>query len=84
MTLSEGQDEQVDPQSLHEAAWNLYKQGRFAEADKYIRLAAASGLSDPEFLYHAGLIAYAVGRKDEALELVKGALALARGQLKAA
>ncbi|MDX2154694.1 MAG: hypothetical protein SFV54_28380 [Bryobacteraceae bacterium] len=66
----------VNAYCLDQVAWELYCQRRYREADEIMRSALECGLVEAKFLFHAGLIAYAVGRKDEALLRVKQALAL--------
>ncbi len=66
----------VNPYLLDQVAWELYRDRRYREADEVIRQVLESGLVDAAFLFHAGLIAYAVGRKDEASVRVKQALSL--------
>jgi len=69
-----------NPYHADAAAWELYKAREYAEADRTIREALASGLSEPVFQYHAGLIAYALGRKEEAARRVKHALVMNGGR----
>jgi Flp pilus assembly protein TadD len=53
----------------HDAlAWVLYHAGDYAEADAHAANALALGTPDGRFHYHAGLIAMALGRTDEARE----------------
>ncbi len=61
-------------------AWELYKAGKYTEAERSIHEALRSGLSEPIFHYHAGLIAYALGKKREAVASVKHALVLNGGK----
>jgi tetratricopeptide (TPR) repeat protein len=56
-------------------AWALLANGRAAEADAALRQARAFGTVDPLLDYHAGLIAQALGRNDEARSLLQAALA---------
>ncbi|MBA2633948.1 MAG: tetratricopeptide repeat protein [Chloroflexi bacterium] len=60
----------------HDAlAWALYRAGRLDEADAAAREAMRLGTPDGRILYHAGLIAMALGRTDDALDLLTGAAA---------
>jgi len=56
-------------------AWALYKDGRLEEADAAAREATRLGTPDGRILYHAGLIAMALDRVDEARELLRAAAA---------
>ena len=69
-----------NPYHADAAAWQFYKAGQYLDADRAIREALCSGLSEPLFQYHAGLIAYALGRKEEAARRVKHALVLNGGK----
>ena len=57
-------------------AWVRYKQKRFAEAEAAAEKALALGTPEPAFYYHAGLIAAAVGKSEEAVVRLKRALDL--------
>jgi tetratricopeptide (TPR) repeat protein len=57
-------------------AWALYKNRQFAEADAAMKQAMKLKTPEPAFYYHAGLIAGALGRKDEARDMLKKALEL--------
>ncbi len=57
-------------------AWALYKNKQYAEAGVAMKKALRLGTPEPAFYYHAGLIDSALGRKDEAREMLKKALAL--------
>jgi len=57
-------------------AWALYKNGQFAAAADAMQKAMRFKTPEPSFYYHAGLIAGAMGKKDEARELLKKALEL--------
>jgi tetratricopeptide (TPR) repeat protein len=57
-------------------AWALYKNKKFAEAGEAMKKAMQLKTPEPSFYYHAGLIANALGRKDEAREMLKKALEL--------
>lgn len=60
-------------------AWALLANGRAAEADRAIAQALALGTRDAQLLYHAGLIAQAVGDAARARTLLNDALALNPG-----
>jgi tetratricopeptide (TPR) repeat protein len=55
-------------------AWAFYKNHQFSEADEAMKKAMRFRTPEPSFYYHAGLIANALGRKDEAKEMLKKAL----------
>jgi tetratricopeptide (TPR) repeat protein len=55
-------------------AWALYAAGRFADADRAMASARALHTVDPLLDYHAGMIAAALGRTDEARHLLAAAL----------
>ncbi len=57
-------------------AWVLYKRKRYSEAEKASHFALSQGTSEPVFYYHAGMIAVALGKKDEARNYLKRALFL--------
>jgi tetratricopeptide (TPR) repeat protein len=57
-------------------AWALYKNKKFAEAEKAIAEAMKLSTPEPAFYYHAGMIASGLGKKQEAAEYLKKALAL--------
>jgi tetratricopeptide (TPR) repeat protein len=57
-------------------AWALYKNKRFGEAEEAMNKAIRFHTPEPNFYYHAGLIANALGKKDDARQLLKQALAL--------
>ena len=57
-------------------AWVRYKQKRFAEAETAAEKALALGTPEPAFYYHAGLIAAAVGKPDQASALLRRAAEL--------
>ena len=67
-------------------AWALYAAGRHAEADAAMAQARAHDTEDPLLDYHAGMIAAALGRTDEASSLLHAALepAPALGPMQAA
>lgn len=65
--------------SIHAAdvlAWTLYKTGRFEEAERYSQEALRLGTKDALKLYHAGMIARALGKNDEARAYLQQALDL--------
>lgn len=47
-------------------AWTLYKNKKYAEAEKTIGQALQMGTPEPMFYYHAAMIAQALGKKTEA------------------
>lgn len=57
-------------------AWALYKKGEFGEAKKASDEALRLGTRDPRFLYHAGMIAQALGQPDAAAKYLRKALAI--------
>jgi tetratricopeptide (TPR) repeat protein len=57
-------------------AWALYKNKRYADAEAAIAKAMSMGTPEPMFFYHAGMIAYASGKKQDAEKLLKKALEL--------
>jgi Flp pilus assembly protein TadD len=57
-------------------AWALYKNNRFAEAKNYSDLALRLGEHDPLIVFHAGMIAHALGDTVEAKRLLTKALEL--------
>jgi tetratricopeptide (TPR) repeat protein len=57
-------------------AWALYKNKQYDAADEAMKKAMRFRTPEPAFYYHAGLIANALGRKDEARDMLKKALAL--------
>jgi tetratricopeptide (TPR) repeat protein len=60
----------------HDAlAWVLFKSGDLAEAAAEAGAAMALGTPDPRIAYHAGMIAAAQGRNDDARRLLTRALA---------
>jgi tetratricopeptide (TPR) repeat protein len=57
-------------------AWALYKNKRYQEAGDAMQKAMRFQTPEPMFFYHAGLIDTALGKKDEAREMLKKALGL--------
>ena len=57
-------------------AWVLSKNGRYAEAEQAARKALRFDTPEPAFYFHAGMIASALGKKDEAVKNLTRALEL--------
>jgi tetratricopeptide (TPR) repeat protein len=57
-------------------AWALYKNRKFAEADKAREKALEMGTPEPGFYYHAGMIERALGRNQDAAAHLEKALSL--------
>jgi Flp pilus assembly protein TadD len=57
-------------------AWALYRAGRFSEAREYASQALHTGTREPLYLFHAGMIAAALGDQANAQKLLSEALAL--------
>ena len=57
-------------------AWALYKNKRYPDAEQAMSKAMKMGTQEPLFFYHAGMIAYACGKKQDAAKLLKRALEL--------
>lgn len=57
-------------------AWALFKNGRLAEAKRVMKEALRTGSRDARLLYHAGMIANALGERDEAVRNLQLALKL--------
>ena len=55
-------------------AWALYAAGRYTDADAAMASARTHGTVDPLLDYHAGMIAAALGRTDDARRLLSAAL----------
>ncbi|MGE0824767.1 MAG: tetratricopeptide repeat protein [Candidatus Binatia bacterium] len=55
-------------------AWALYKNGRLSEAWEAIIRALHLGTQDPVLFFHAGMIAYDRGHRDEACDYLQRAL----------
>jgi tetratricopeptide (TPR) repeat protein len=56
--------------------WVYYRSNRYPEAEQAIAKAISLGTQDPRILFHAGMIAHAVGKEKEAKRLLNRALAL--------
>lgn len=54
----------MEPSELDALAWALYKDRRFAQASICANEALKAQPEDPEILYHAALIAYALDKKE--------------------
>lgn len=75
VALAEAELEQrTDVYGWDAYAWALYATGRHAEAEAAISRARAAGTEDAVLDYHAGMIAAALGRTDEAADLLRSAL----------
>jgi tetratricopeptide (TPR) repeat protein len=57
-------------------AWALYKKGHFGEAKAAADEALRLGTRDPRLLYHAGMIAYALGDRDRGADYLRQSLAI--------
>jgi len=57
-------------------AWTLYKAGRYDQAESAIEQALRLGTRDPLLFFHAGMIYYKTGHKDEARDYLGRALKL--------
>jgi tetratricopeptide (TPR) repeat protein len=57
-------------------AWALYKKGQFAEAKAASDEALRLGTRDPRLLYHAGMIAHALGDRARGAKYLREALAI--------
>ncbi|HVF27467.1 MAG TPA: tetratricopeptide repeat protein, partial [Pyrinomonadaceae bacterium] len=55
-------------------AWCLYKKGQFAEAKAAMDEALRLGTNDPRLLYHAGMIANALGDRRNATKYLEQAV----------
>jgi tetratricopeptide (TPR) repeat protein len=65
--------------SIHAAdalAWTLYKTGNYKEAQKHSSEALKLGTRDPLKLFHAGMIAKALGQREQAREYLQQAVEL--------
>lgn len=65
-----------DIDSLDTLAWVLHKRGDHTRASETMQRALRTGARDPLLLYHAGMIALAAGRTDEAKAQLEAAIAL--------
>lgn len=66
-------------QSIHAAdalAWTLYGIGRYRDAARYAKEALRLGTRDPLLHYHAGMIAFRLGNRGEAIRHLSVALAI--------
>jgi len=69
----------AERKSIHTAdglAWTLYKTGNYQEAQRYAVEALKLGTHDALKLFHAGMIAKALGEEDQARAHLQAALAL--------
>ena len=57
-------------------AWALFKNGRYQDAEQASERALRFGTPEPVFQFHAGMIAWALGKKDAAARSLDRALAL--------
>ncbi len=57
-------------------AWTLYKAGNYHEANRYAQEALKLGTRDARLYFHAGMIAAALGSREEAIALLEEALAI--------
>ncbi|MEW5989287.1 MAG: tetratricopeptide repeat protein [Chloroflexota bacterium] len=57
-------------------AWTLYQNGQYEEAQQYSQQALRLGTRDATLHYHAGMIAYALGNRDQARAHLQEALAI--------
>ncbi|MBV9791867.1 MAG: tetratricopeptide repeat protein [Chloroflexi bacterium] len=65
--------------SIHAAdslAWTLYTSGSYVEAQRYAAEALRLGTDDPLKLFHAGIIAQALGHNDQARDYLQRAVDL--------
>jgi len=69
-------DVRADIYTYDALAWALYKNQKFLEAEKAMTEAMKLSTPEPAFYYHAGMIANSLGKKKEANEYLKKALAL--------
>ena len=58
------------------AAWALLAAGQASDADAMMAKALAFGTRDAKLLYHAGMIAAAVGDRGRAIDALRASLAL--------
>jgi tetratricopeptide (TPR) repeat protein len=59
--------------------WILYKLGRYAEAETYIKNAAEKSSNSAEVLEHLGDVSWKLGKKDEAIQAWQKALEIGKG-----
>ena len=57
-------------------AWAYYKSGRFADAGTAMKQALRLGTQDPLLFFHAGMISYRLGKKEQAKDYLRRALTL--------
>jgi tetratricopeptide (TPR) repeat protein len=57
-------------------AWNLFKNGKFAEAREAVNQALKLGTQDAKLHYHAGMIYHRLGEKEKAREYFRRALSI--------
>jgi tetratricopeptide (TPR) repeat protein len=77
LELAQAETEVRGDMYTHDAlAWALYKNGRAAEAECEARKAVQFRTQEPAFYYHAGVIAAALRKEDEAVRNLERALAL--------
>jgi tetratricopeptide (TPR) repeat protein len=69
-------DAQPNIHAADALAWTLYKTGDYKEAQKYSSEALKLGTRDPLKLFHAGMIAKALGEKEQAREYLQRAIDL--------
>ena len=69
-------DRRKDIYTCDALAWALYKKGQFAEAKTAMDEALRLKTRDPRLLYHAGMIASALGDRRAAADYLKAALEL--------
>jgi len=72
-------DDRATIRTADALAWALHRLGRSKEAERYVKESLALGTKDPLLRYHAGMIASAVGRTEDARALLMEALALDPG-----
>jgi len=76
MRIAERLRMQSDPHYVDTYGWALYKNGRYAEAEKVLRQAAETGSKIPEIQYHFGVALRQLERTEEAKVVFKRALKL--------
>ena len=78
-SLAKARAAYAERQSIHTAdglAWTLYKTGSYQEAQRYAVEALKLGTRDALKLFHAGMIARALGEEDQARAHLQAAIAL--------